>query len=107
MTELIARLSPISADTFLLSVLIALVVFVTVPIAVTFYLKRERRKRRKLVDSPRKIELASEEDGPRECEHMRSKSRAKHNADGDLISMCKKCGATMKRNGPGDWVVIR
>jgi hypothetical protein len=107
MTELIARLSPISADTFMLSVLIALVVFVAVPIGVTFYLKRERRKRRKLVDSPRKIELASEEDEARVCEHMRSKSRAKRSPNGDLVTICKKCGASMKRIGPGDWVVIQ
>lgn len=107
MTELIARLSPISADTFLLSILIALVAFVAVPIGVTFYLKRERKRRRKLVDSPRKITLASEEVAPRSCEHARSKSRAKKTADGSLVSICKKCGATMKRNGPGDWIVVQ
>lgn len=107
MTELIARLSPISADTFMLSVLIGLVIFVTVPIGVTFYLKRERKKRRKLVDSPRKIELASEQDEARICEHMRSKSRAKRTAEGELVTICKKCGASMKRVGPGEWVVIQ
>jgi hypothetical protein len=104
-TEIISRLSPISADTFLLSILIALITFVAVPIAVTFYLKRERKRRRKLVSSPRKIALASEEVAPRSCEHMRSKSRAKQSADGGFMSICRKCGASMRRKGPGNWVL--
>ena len=105
MTEMIVRLSPISADTFLLSILVVLVVFVAVPIGVTFYLKRERKRRRKLVNSPRKIGLATDDAVPRSCEHLRSRSRARQAADGGFVSVCKRCGAPMRREGPGVWVV--
>lgn len=104
MTEMISRLSPISADTFLLSILILLGAFVAIPIGVSFYLQRERRRRRKLVDSPRKIALATDELVARPCKHLRSKSRARETADGSLVSICKKCGASLRRQGPGDWV---
>lgn len=103
MIEMVARLSPISADQFLLSILIALVLLVGIPIAVTFYLKHERRQRRKLVNSPRKIGLASDEAPAAPCEHVRSRSRAKQASDGQFVSICKKCGVPMVRNGPGDW----
>lgn len=105
MIELVRRLSPITADTFLLSILLALVVFVTVPIGVTFYLKHQRRQRRKLVNSPRKIGLAKDEVKAPPCEHLRSRSRARQTPDGAFVSTCKRCGVPMKRNGPGDWVV--
>ena len=102
---MLARLSPISADTFLLSMLCAIALFIAVPIGVTFYLKHEQRQRRKLVNSPRKIGLASDEIEPRPCEHERSRSRAKQTSSG-FVSICKKCGVPMKRNGPGDWVIV-
>jgi hypothetical protein len=105
MTEMIARLSPVSADAFLLTILSALTLFVAVPIAVSFYLKYERRRRRKVVNSPRKIGLATDDAPPRVCEHLRSKSRAKQGPDGRMVSWCKRCGVHMVRNGPGDWVV--
>ena len=57
MIEFLARLSPISADTFFLSVLSGLVIFIAIPIAVTFYVKHQRRRRRKLVNSPRRSSL--------------------------------------------------
>jgi ABC-type multidrug transport system fused ATPase/permease subunit len=104
LVEMIARLSPITADAFLLSLLLALVFFVAVPLGVTFYLRYERRRRRKLVDSPRKIGLATDEAEERICEHLRSKSRARQTSAGDYVSICKKCGVAMKRNGPGNWV---
>ena len=107
MSEMISRLSPISADTFLLSLFLLLVGFVAIPLAVSFYLKHERRRRRKLVNSPRKIALATDEDAPRACEHLRSRSRAKESPDGRMVSVCKRCGAPMVRNGPGDWVVAQ
>ena len=103
MIEMVARLSPISADQFLLTILIALVLFVAIPIAITFYLKHERRQRRKLVNSPRKIGLAGEEEDTGPCEHVRSRSRARQGPDGQFVSICKKCGVAMVRNGPGDW----
>jgi predicted metalloprotease len=102
MIDMLTRLSPISADTFMLLVLIGLIAFVAVPIGVTFFLKRERRQRRKLVDSPRKIALATEEEVARECDHLRSRSRARETAEGVIVSRCKKCGAAMRREGPGE-----
>ena len=105
MIEMLTRLSPISADAFLLSILIALVMFVAVPIGVTFYMKHERRRRRKLVNSPRRIGLASDEVEARPCEHLRSRSRARQSADGRFVSICKKCGVPMVRVGAGDWIV--
>ena len=107
MIELVRRFSPISADGFLLFVLSVLVLFIAVPIGVTFYLKHERRQRRKLVNSPRKIGLASDEVVPRECEHLRSRSRAKQSADGGFVSICKRCGVPMRRVGPGEWAVTQ
>lgn len=107
MIEMVQRLSPITADQFLLSVLTALVLFVAIPIATTFYLKHERRKRRKLVNSPRKIGLASDDEVAAPCEHVRSRSRAKQGADGQFVSICKKCGVAMVRNGPGDWAPVQ
>jgi hypothetical protein len=110
MTELIRRLSPISADTFLLSILLLLVLFVAVPIGVTFYLKHERKRRRQRNrrsrgEAPQKIGLATDEVVAAPCEHQRSRSRARQTADGAFVSTCKRCGAPMARVGPGDWVI--
>jgi hypothetical protein len=106
-TKFLADLSPFSAETYFITLVLLLAGFVAVPIAVTFYLKRERRRRRKLVNSPRKIALAGEEKEAAPCEHLRSKSRARQAEDGRFVSTCKKCGAAMVRNGPGDWVVAQ
>lgn len=107
MTRILTQLSPFSAETYFVTLVALLALFVAVPIGVTFYLKRERRRRRKLVNSPRKITLAGEQKEAAPCEHLRSKSRARQAADGRFVSTCKKCGVPMARNGPGDWLVIQ
>ena len=107
MTRILSQLSPFSAETYFITLVLLLAGFVAVPIAVTFYLKRERRRRRKLVNSPRKIALASDEQEAAPCEHLRSRSRARQAEDGRFVSTCKKCGAPMVRNGPGDWLVTQ
>lgn len=106
MVEMVRTLSPFSADQFLLTILMGIVFFVGVPLVVSFVVKDRRRKMRKRgTASPRRIALATDEIAPRTCEHARSKSRAREMADGRLTSICKKCGVTMVRNAPGDWVV--
>ena len=104
MIEMISRLSPFTADQFLLSILMLLLVIIGVPLAVSFYVNKKRRKKRTRAHSPRRIELASDESVARACEHLRSKSRAKESADGQMVSVCKKCGVRMVRSGPGEWL---
>ncbi len=112
MIDIIRKTSPISADDFLLTILAVLFLFVAVPIAVTFYLKQERRRRRSRKRSggggrTPQIGLAGDEPVERACEHERSKSRAVKKSNGSYVSVCKKCGAAMRRNGPGDWEIIQ
>jgi hypothetical protein len=38
--------------------------------------------------------------------HQRSKRNARQGADGTYVSICRTCRKPMRRNGPGDWVVV-
>jgi hypothetical protein len=66
------------------------------------------KRRRKLVNSPRKIKVMSDEERTDPCAggHRRSKRNARPGPDGTYVSVCRTCGAPMRRTGPGDWVVI-
>jgi hypothetical protein len=100
-----AAWTPVLAWMFVLAV-----TFVFVPPLILFsfrYLSAKRRRR--MVNAPRKIKVISEEekrDGPCAGGHERSRRNARQAADGSYVSICRTCGAPMRRNGPGDWVVI-
>jgi hypothetical protein len=67
----------------------------------------EHKKRRRLEQSRREIRVRTGEEADEtvECLHMRSKSRARKGIDGAYRSVCKYCGAPMKRLARKDWVV--
>ncbi len=63
----------------------------------------QRSAMRRLANSRRTIKVSPKEDAPGACEHLRSKSRARMDASGSYVSICKKCGVPMKRNDGGGW----
>jgi hypothetical protein len=80
-------------------------------LASTAYRRYQRKRRRRLVDSPRKIQVARVEDNVPAADvctsgHQRSRSRAYTGPDGRLLSICKRCGVRMRRKGPGDWEIL-
>jgi hypothetical protein len=88
---------------------IALFIIFVLPACWLVVRRIRQKKRRRLVDSPRKIVVAPPSPDapilPAACAHQRSKSRARPERDGSYTSICRKCGVPMKRNGPGDWEV--
>lgn len=76
-------------------------------LAWTIYSSLRRRKRQRMVDTPRRISLVEKQDNTNSAckDHVRSKSKAHRNADGDIISECVRCGVPMARTGPKDWRV--
>ena len=94
-------------ETMILAIvyLVAATALVVSLVGVIFFGLRahERGRRRKLVDSKRKIRVSSPTDEAKSCVHMRSRSRARTEADGSIVSICKKCGVQMRRTGPGEW----
>jgi hypothetical protein len=83
--------------------------FVFLP-PVTFYSIRrfQAGRRRKMVNAPRKIKVLSGDetpDNPCAKGHQRSKRNARQGSDGAYVSVCRTCGARMRRVGPGDWEV--
>ena len=100
-----AAWTPVLAWMFVLAVTF---VFVPPLILMSFRYAQAKRRRR-MVNAPRKIKVMSgEEDpaGPCAGGHERSRRNARQNADGSYVSVCRTCGLPMRRNGPGDWVVI-
>jgi hypothetical protein len=87
------------------------VAFVFVPPLSFFVIRRfQARKRRKMVNAPRKIKVLSGDEpepaGPCANGHERSKRNARQNSDGVYVSVCRTCGAPMRRKGKGDWEVV-
>ena len=79
------------------------------PLALMAFRRFQEKRRRKMVNAPRKIKVLSGEEAPTgSCAggHQRSKRNARQNADGVYVSVCRTCGAQMRRNGPGDWQVV-
>jgi hypothetical protein len=71
----------------------------------------QSRRRRRMVNAPRKIKVLSEADAAERADpcakgHQRSKRNARQGADGVYVSVCRTCRKPMRRNGPGDWVVV-
>jgi hypothetical protein len=101
-----AAWTPVLAWMFVLAV-----AFVFVPPLVLISFRRfQHKRRRKMVNAPRKIKVLKGEEespsGPCGNGHERSRRNARQSNDGSYVSVCKKCGAPMRRNGPGDWVVV-
>jgi hypothetical protein len=101
-----AAWTPVLAWMFVLAV-----GFVFVPPLVLLSLRRmQYSRRRKMVNAPRKIKVLKEDEeaptGPCANGHERSRRNARQASDGTYVSVCKKCGIPMRRNGPGDWVPI-
>ena len=92
---------------FLLPVLGALSLAVATPFLIASYRRIEHKKRRRLETSRREIRVRTGKETAQSsgCTHMRSKSKARQGTDGTYRSVCKYCGAPMKRLGPQDWVV--
>jgi hypothetical protein len=101
-----AAWTPVLAWMFVLAIAF---VFVP-PLALLSFRQFQHSRRRKMVNGPRKIKvLKNAEDAPGDpCAdgHERSRRNARQGSGGSYTSVCKKCGAPMRRNGPGDWVVI-
>ena len=79
------------------------------PLAYIGFRRLQHSQRRKMVNGPRKIRVARDGDSasdPCAKGHERSKRNARQNKDGVFVSVCRTCGAPMRRNGPGDWVVV-
>ena len=91
--------------------LIGLFLVFGVPLAFATYTWLQRKQRRRLERSKRPVEIqagrdVAPEQSHRECQHRRSRSKAREAPDGVIFSVCKWCGQPMKRNGPDDWVAI-
>lgn len=72
------------------------------------YRRWDKRKRRRLVKSPRKIMLGGEPAKPGSgcATHSRSKSKAHRDRTGELVSQCRFCGVPMRQLVKGDWEII-
>jgi hypothetical protein len=97
------------SSAFLLPILGVLSVAVAAPFLVVGYRRMEHRKRRRLEQSRREIRVRTGDEAgdAGECGHRRSKSKARQGTDGTYRSVCKYCGAAMKRLGPENWIVDR
>jgi hypothetical protein len=88
---------------------LALIFVFVPPLALMAFRHYQGRRRRRMVNAPRKIKVVSGEDSaPSPCAdgHQRSRRNARQASDGSYVSVCKVCAAPMRRNGPGDWQVI-
>jgi hypothetical protein len=89
---------------------VSLLLIFGVPLAWSLYRRIERAKRRRLERSKRPVRVrAARADVPIEaegCSHKRSRSRAREQEDGTLHSVCRFCGAPMKRVAAGEWKVL-
>lgn len=85
---------------------IVLFLLIVPPVSWAAYEGWKRRKRRRLVDAPRKIVLIGDQTGPACVDHARSKSKAHRNKAGDLVSECRYCGVPMRRLVERQWEVI-
>lgn len=97
-----------TSATFLIPALGILSVAIATPFAVAGLRAIAHRKRRRLERSRREILVrAGQEAAPLAggCTHQRSKGKARKGADGTYRSVCRFCGAPMRRLGRGDWIV--
>ena len=88
-----------------------LLIFMFVPPLAMMALRRiQHSRRQKMVNGPRKIKVAREDDVSGDpCAargHQRSKRNVREGADGVYVSVCRTCGVRMRRNGPGDWEAV-
>ena len=98
--------TPVLAWMFVLAI-----AFVFVPPLVFFAIRHlQAKRRRKMVNAPRKIKVLKDDEtavpGPCSDGHQRSRRNARQNSDGVYVSVCRACGAPMRRNGPGEWEVV-
>ena len=98
-----------SSPMLLVLLLIALILVFGLPLGFGTYKWFQAKQRRRLERSKRPIKI---ETGPEvarqsvQCQHRRSRSKARTDRDEVMRSVCKWCGEPMKRNGPNDWEAI-
>jgi hypothetical protein len=89
---------------------VSLLLIFGVPLAWSLYRRIEGGRRRRLERSKRPVRVrAVRTDEPIEaegCSHKRSRSRAREQSDGTLHSVCRFCGAPMKRVAAGEWQML-
>jgi hypothetical protein len=81
------------------------------PLALMMFRRLQGTRRRKMVNAPRKIKVLSadapvEAQGPCAAGHERSRRNARQNSEGVYVSICRTCGAPMRRKGKGEWEVV-
>ena len=86
------------------------VTFVFVPpLALMAFRRFQEKRRRKMVNAPRKIKVLSGEEAPTgPCAGGRCawSADARQNADGVYVSVCRTCGVPMRRKAKGQWEVV-
>ena len=79
------------------------------PLALMAFRRFQEKRRRKMVNAPRKIKVLSGEEaptGPCADGHQRSKRNAREGRDGVYVSVCRICGVPMRRKAKGQWEVV-
>jgi hypothetical protein len=80
------------------------------PVALMAFRRFQASRRRKMVNAPRKIKVLKDDEGqpagPCAGGHQRSKRNARQGPDGVYVSVCRTCGAPMRRKAKGEWEVV-
>lgn len=90
--------------------MLLLIAVVGMPFAGSAYRRVRRRRRRRLVDAPRKIPIAASDlQGRQGCEdgqHGRDGDRVRPDGRNGYNSVCRRCGVPMNRARKGEWRVV-
>lgn len=77
---------------------------VLAPFAVSLARRLRRQRRRRMVDSPRRISIVDGESGRcADDSHVRDRTRVRHDGGGGYRSVCTQCGAPLARTRHGTW----
>lgn len=94
-------------EAIVVGAILLILAIVLAPFAGSALRRAARHRRRKLVDSPRKISiLAEHEAAAAECAergHRRDGTKVRHDGDGGYVTVCRRCGIRLARSGPGEW----